>query len=269
MDKHRMLRIAGWAGIGPVALAGVVGSGLFIAQASQDDNAPANGGAVLAQQAASSPMDDYIKKLAANLGIDEQKLRDALQTTSLQEIDAAVAAGKLTQAQADKIKEAINSGKIMMGGIGIHGGAGGPGGAGPGIGDRGMHIGIGGADVATFLGITEEQLRTELQGGKTLAQVAAAHGKTRDQLKTYLTEQNSAHIDAAVTAGKMTADQAAKAKAAFAAAVDAMIDGTMPAKPSGAPDMGGRGPRGGMLPGMPGGGTQPGTVPGATQRGVN
>ncbi len=255
MDRQRMLRMAGVAGVGPIALAGVIGSGLFIAQAKQDS--PANGtGAVQAQQSTALPMDDYIKKLAANLGIDEQKLRDALKATSLQEIDAAVASGKLTQAQADKIKEAINSGKIMMGGFHAPGG--------PGMGDRGGKGGGGamiqGADIAAFLGITEDQLRTEQQGGKSLAQVAEAHGKTRDQLKAFLTQEHNTRIDAAVTAGKMTADQAANAKAAFATAVDRMIDGVMPNKP-----MGGRGPMGGGAPGqMP-----PGTVPGAMPRGVN
>ncbi|MFN8506720.1 MAG: hypothetical protein U0547_04050 [Dehalococcoidia bacterium] len=255
MDRQRMLRMAGVAGVGPIALAGVIGSGFFIAQAKQDSPAGANG-AVQAQQSTTSPMDDYITKLAANLGISEQKLRDALKATSLQEIDAAVAAGKLTQAQADKIKEAINSGKIMMGGFHAPGG--------PGMGDHGGGKGgpgvmIRDADIAAFLGITTDQLRSE-QAGKSLAQVAEAHGKTRDQLKAFLQQEHDKSIDAAVTAGKMTADQGAKAKAGFATVVERMIDGVMPNKP-----MGGRGPMGGGVPGQ----TSPGTVPGATGRGVN
>ncbi|MCC6386179.1 MAG: hypothetical protein IT302_02220 [Dehalococcoidia bacterium] len=251
MDRQRMLRMAGVAGIGPIALAGVIGSGFFIAQAQQDSPAGGNG-AVQAQQSTTSPMDEYIAKLAANLGISEQKLRDALKTTSLQEIDAAVAAGKLTQAQADKIKEAINSGQIM-------GGFRAPGG--PGMGDhrggKGGGVMIRDADIAAFLGITTDQLRTE-QAGKSLAQVAEAHGKTRDQLKAFLQQEHDKSVDAAVAAGKMTADQGAKAKAGFATMVERMIDGVMPNKP-----MGGRGPMGGPGP------MSPGTMPGATQRGVN
>ena len=256
MDRQRLLRITGVAGIGPVALAGVVGSGLFIAHANQDGGTA--GGATTAQQTAPSPMDEYIKKLAANLGIDEQKLRDALRATSLQEIDAAVAAGKLTQAQADRIKEAINSGKIMMGGgIGVPHGHGG----GMGMGDRGPGMrAAGGADMAAFLGITEAQLRTEMTAGKTLAQVAEAHGKTRDQLKAFLIAENVKHIDAAVADGRLSADQAAKAKAAFAAAVDTMIDATMPAK-------GGRGHMDGG-PGMTPGSMAPGAVPGSMAPGT-
>lgn len=260
MDRQRLLRIAGVAGIGPVALAGVVGSGLFIAHANQDSGAA--GGSTTAQQTMPSPMDEYIKKLAANLGIDEQKLRDALKATSLQEIDAAVAAGKLTQAQADRIKEAINSGKIMMGG-----GFGGPHGHGGGMGDRGPGMRAeGGAEMAAFLGITEEQLRTEMTAGKTLAQVAEAHGKTRDQLKAFLIAENVKHIDAAVADGRLTADQAAKARAAFAAAVDTMIDATMPAKGGRFHMDGGRG----MTPGSMAPGAVPGSMaPGTMGRGLN
>ena len=46
--------------------------------------------------------------------------------------------------------------------------------------------GIGGVNfmstAATYIGITEAQLRTELSSGKSLADVAVAHGKTRDGL---------------------------------------------------------------------------------------
>src|ERR687898_911337 len=38
------------------------------------------------------------------------------------------------------------------------------------------------ATAATYIGITEADLRTELQTGKTLAEIAVAHGKTRDGL---------------------------------------------------------------------------------------
>ena len=38
------------------------------------------------------------------------------------------------------------------------------------------------ATAATYIGITEAALRTELQTGQTLAQIAVAHGKTRDGL---------------------------------------------------------------------------------------
>ena len=51
------------------------------------------------------------------------------------------------------------------------------------------------APVATFLGISQSDLRTALTNNQTLAQVAVAHGKTAADLKTFLLNQESAEID--------------------------------------------------------------------------
>ena len=47
---------------------------------------------------------------------------------------------------------------------------------------------------ATYIGITEAQLRTELQSGKSLADVAVAHGKTRDGLIAALVQASTQEI---------------------------------------------------------------------------
>ena len=49
---------------------------------------------------------------------------------------------------------------------------------GNGLGDKGSYV----SAAATYIGITEAQLRTELGTDKSLADVAIAHGKTRDGL---------------------------------------------------------------------------------------
>jgi hypothetical protein len=51
------------------------------------------------------------------------------------------------------------------------------------------------APVASFLGISQSDLRTALTNNQTLAQVAVAHGKTAADLKTFLIDQDSAEID--------------------------------------------------------------------------
>src|SRR5687768_889238 len=60
------------------------------------------------------------------------------------------------------------------------------------------HRGIGGAKVlstaATYIGITEAALRSELEAGKSLAEVAIANGKTRDGLIAALTAAASEAI---------------------------------------------------------------------------
>lgn len=54
------------------------------------------------------------------------------------------------------------------------------------------------ATAATYIGITEAELRTELQTGKTLAEVAVAHGKTRDGLIAALAAEATKQITTAV-----------------------------------------------------------------------
>ncbi len=68
----------------------------------------------------------------------------------------------------------------------------------PGAGGRfqgGLFGGLSESDLANFLGITQDQLLSELQAdGATLATVAQAHGKSRDDLQTYLTDALTKNI---------------------------------------------------------------------------
>ncbi len=59
----------------------------------------------------------------------------------------------------------------------------------------GMHVL---ATAATYIGITEDALRTELQAGKSLAEVAVANGKTRDGLVAALAQAATTEIGALV-----------------------------------------------------------------------
>ncbi|MEP6693887.1 MAG: hypothetical protein ABJB39_04530, partial [Chloroflexota bacterium] len=54
------------------------------------------------------------------------------------------------------------------------------------------------AAAAAYIGITEAQLRTELATGQTLAQIAVAHGKTRDGLIAALSAEATKQITTAV-----------------------------------------------------------------------
>ncbi|RLT44366.1 MAG: hypothetical protein DWI58_00950 [Chloroflexi bacterium] len=54
------------------------------------------------------------------------------------------------------------------------------------------------AAAATVVGIDAQTLMTEMRSGKSLAQVAEAHGKTRDQLKTGLSQQFGQNLDALI-----------------------------------------------------------------------
>ncbi|WP_027717778.1 hypothetical protein [Desulfovirgula thermocuniculi] len=56
---------------------------------------------------------DFLEKLAANLGVDQGKLQEALKQTELQMVDGAVQQGRLTSEQAGKIKQRIENGQLF------------------------------------------------------------------------------------------------------------------------------------------------------------
>src|SRR2546430_418978 len=78
---------------------------------------------------------------------------------------------------------------------------------------------------ATYLGTTTADLRTKLQGGQTLAQIAnATSGKSRDGLVKALVDDATAKIDAAQKAGTITADQATQLKANLQQRITNLVD---------------------------------------------
>ena len=100
----------------------------------------------------------------------------ALVAHEKQELADAVAAKRLTQAQSDQIASTLT--QRFTGFVNGVRPAIGPGGRGPGR-DHGDGIQV----AATYLGLAVDSLRTQLQGGKTLAQVAnATSGKSASGL---------------------------------------------------------------------------------------
>src|SRR5438105_2039450 len=146
---------------------------------------------------------DVYSTAATYIGITVDQLRTELGTTKSL-ADVAVAHGKtrdgliqaLTAAEQTEITTLVDQ-------------KGAPQGRGPGgPGERGV-IGDSFAAAATYLGTTTADLRTKMQAGQTLAQIAAATGgKSRDGLVAALTADAKAKIAAAQTAGTITADQA-------------------------------------------------------------
>ncbi|HTN80548.1 MAG TPA: hypothetical protein VMK16_12795 [Acidimicrobiales bacterium] len=132
--------------------------------------------------------------------------------------------GTITQSQADAVISALEAAKPPMG----RGGPGGPGGPGFGFG-FGRGAGLGG--VASALGITNEELRTALQSGQTLAQIAEAHGKTAQDVVDALVADAKAHLDDAVKAGKITQADADQKLAEITDTATKIANGQMPARP--------------------------------------
>src|SRR6266699_2557409 len=171
---------------------------------------------------------------ATYIGISEADLRTALQSgQTLAQI--AVAHGKtrdglIAALSAEATKQITTA--VDQPGTNFSG----PGGRGGGPGFREFNDE---AAAAAYIGTTEADLRTKLQAGQTLAQIATAAGKTRDGLIAALVADANTKIDAALAAGKITAAQATAQKASLTAHVTAEVDST---RPAGAPDFPGRGP---------------------------
>jgi hypothetical protein len=95
---------------------------------------------------------------------------------------------------------------------------------------RGDHHGPGLDAAATALGITTDELRTELEGGKTIAQVAGDKGVDVQTVIDALVADASAKLDQAVADGKITADEAATRKADLATRIADMVNNGRPAE---------------------------------------
>ncbi len=219
-NRMNRFTILGSTAITALAIAG--GSVVYAAGSSGSTTGTGSTTTVLAQQAPSEKADAFITALAAKLGISEDALRAALKAVALDKVAQLEADGTITAEQAAEARQRIEDGAAPLFGFGRPGGDHDRGGRVDGRGGPGMHAP---ADIAGFLGITEQQLRTELEGGSTLAEVAANHGKSRDELKAFLTDGQKTKLAEAVTAGRLTQAQADARLAEFTANLDGMIDG--------------------------------------------
>jgi polyhydroxyalkanoate synthesis regulator phasin len=122
-------------------------------------------------------------------------------------LDGLVANGTISQDQEDKIIAALQAAKP----------AGGPGLRGPGI--KGL-IGKGVDTAAGALGITADELKADLKGGKSIADVAAEKKVPLDTVTKALTDAATKAVDDAVASGKLSKDQADKIKANLSATIE-------------------------------------------------
>jgi hypothetical protein len=84
------------------------------------------------------------------------------------------------------------------------------------------------ATASSYLGIRTSDLKTQLQSGKSLADIAnATSGKSRDGLVAALTASADRKIDAQVSAGSLTAQQAAAAKQKSEKEIAKLVDRVM------------------------------------------
>jgi hypothetical protein len=139
----------------------------------------------------------FLTKLAGHLGISTDQLNTAIKQSGNETIDEAVTSGQITQDQGNKLKDRIGSGDFFRFGVGGHGRMG-----------RAMFgCGVGLDTVASTLNMTTDDLRTELQSGKSLSDIITEHSSTVDAVVQALVADAKTQLDQAVTNGRITQDQ--------------------------------------------------------------
>ena len=161
-------------------------------------------------------------------------------------LSALVAKGTITQAQADAIKAAFAAAAPVRGFDGPD----------KGMGPLGEDRAAIEALVAKTIGVDAATIRTRLAAGESLGAIA---GAKKAELISVLVADETKRIDAAVTAGKLTAEQATTLKAGLTAHVTAEVEevGGKFGPGFGGPGKGGKGGRGHGGPGMGGMGSAP------------
>jgi polyhydroxyalkanoate synthesis regulator phasin len=187
------------------------------------------GGAIAADRL-SSPKEDsqaVLDDAAQQLGVQPSELSAALKKALSNRVDQAVEDGRLTEAEGDALKARINAGEFPLFGV--------PHGPGFGFKDfgRGPH-GLPGpghflSTAADYLGLTQAQLRTQLNSGKTLAQIAKDRNKSVEGLVDKLVADKNARIDEAVEDGRLTRADANEIKADLKEQVTDFVNNGKPA----------------------------------------
>lgn len=140
--------------------------------------------------------------------------------------------GTITQAQADKVTDALIAAQPEGGkGGGPRGGRGG--------------FGIGLDAAATALGITADELKAELKDGTSIADVAKEKGVDLSKVTDALVAEATTRINEQVTNGKLTQEQADERIAQLKDRITSAVNGEFPAGGPGGGGPGGRGGRGG------------------------
>jgi UDP-N-acetylmuramate-alanine ligase len=157
-----------------------------------------------------------LAQIATAHGKSVDGLEAAMLAAVKTKLDAAVSAGKLTAAReqaklarAEKLVERLVNSKLGAK-------------AGKRLGAKAGVLRVS----AKYIGVTPKALAAELKAGKSLAQVAAAHGKTAAGLKEALLKPVKAKLDKAVASGRITAVQAQARLDKLSARLDQLINKT-------------------------------------------
>jgi hypothetical protein len=170
-----------------VMVAGLVAcAGAAIAGAQDGD-----GGARQARR------DAFVARVAEKLGIEPAALTQAVTETRLERVDEALANGRVTEEQAERLRARIEEGK----GAGLRDAL-----------ERRHERRVDARaavieSAAEAIGISGDELRGELRAGKSVADVAGEHGVAIDDVKEQILGDAAARLARAVENGRITQGQ--------------------------------------------------------------
>jgi polyhydroxyalkanoate synthesis regulator phasin len=160
--------------------------------------AAAVGGAATSAQEGDGPIGTFLGKVADELGVSEDELKTAIRDARVETIDEAVADGRLTEEQGEKLKERAAEGGRLFPRVR----------EGHGVCQRAAGFTVDAA--SEVLGMPREELVEELRSGNSVAEVAEAQGMSVDDFKVELLDEVRARLDELVAQGELTEDQASE-----------------------------------------------------------
>jgi transcriptional regulator with XRE-family HTH domain len=177
--------------------------------------AVAVGGAATSAQEGEGPFGTFLAKVAEKLGVTEDELKGAIDEARVETIDEAVAQGRLTEEQAERLKERAEEGGFRLPGLLLA---------------AKRHVGPDFYVIEAarqVLDITRDDLSEQAKDGKSLAEIAAAQGMSVENFQAVLLAKVKAQLDDQVAAGDLTQEHADRIFQAAEDNIDQIVSGEL------------------------------------------
>jgi len=155
-----------------------------------------------------------LERVAAKLGIEVETLRDAFKDARLDQIDEALAEGRINEEHAEKARERIEQGKPPLGvarARALH---------------HARHAIV--ESAASAMGMTPDELRAELKSGASISSVAAERGVSIEDVKAQIISDAETKLADLVAEGRIDQARADDALARLTERIDQIVERSRP-----------------------------------------
>jgi hypothetical protein len=172
-----------------------------------------------------------IEDAATQLGVEPEELSDALRQALENRLDEAVDDGRLTEEQAERLRERLQSEDFPLfraPGVVPPRGFGGPRVEVPRFGRHGPRLFAALDAAGDYLELPDDELRERLRDGETLADIARDAGKSVAGLVDALVAAKTERLDEAVDEGRLTQAQRDRIVARLREHTTDLVNGRLP-----------------------------------------